>query len=1257
MKRTNPRPLDKMLLRLLLLRLFLPSLVVTLLTVGVTGYVVGHDLGNRQLLLARSLAHTADNYLRNASRVLGTVAQIAETATPEELVPYMRATWRMYGYFDVISRLDENGAITLLIPSTSHYPGMDASYQSYFQKASGRTGATISQPFNSPYTKLPTVYMSWPLTDGGMIIAELNLGALQQAITSEHDEAGQFTVFVTDRTGALLAHPQPELVAQQTNLGDLEIVQRGVNGEAILLYPVDRTSANTANRRGQSWLPGPFVLGSVTQVDQTQWLVVAQMPLSAAYASYAWSVGLALVIAPIIWLAMILSFRQQLDRHVVLPLTRLSKQADILATGESDPDATQPSVPAAFAEVDALSTNFERMSQAIQARQAALQAREKQLRRKTRQQEQLLETASHLTESLDTKEVMTRIGTGAREILEAHGCAIYLLEPDAEKLTPVVTIGPSCEEAIASTPINVKTSLAGEAVKAKRGIIFSGASGRRRPGSPAEPPLEQDMHAIAAPFIVDDRVLGAMCLNRTGWPFSDEDLALTETFATYAATALKNAQAHDEIQREVEERKRAQQEIRQRTAQLEALRQVGLEITTQLDPETLLHSITSRAVELLEGTSGGLYLYRPDQDVIEWTVTVGEEPVPVGTTLRRGEGLSGKVWEMDKPLIVNNYRHWEGRAAVFDALPNTAIVGAPVHGAGEFLGVLVVEASPPHAFSPADAELLDLFATQAVIAIQNARLFEQEREQRGLAEALEEAAATVNSTLHLDQVLDRILEQVERVVPGDACNIMLVEGEDIVRAVRWRGYEQLGVVHDISGFTAPIADYPTLARMVESGKPVVAPDVASDPVWSPSAGWEWLHSYVGSPIRVGGVTVGFLNVASTQRGQFGPADAQRLEAFANHAAAAIENARLYRRLLNYTEQLERRVQERTAQLQAQYARLDAILRSSSDGVIVTDAEGEVIQVNPVAHAWLNRTLSPEDAERLREAIQDLVHQVRTETPDGEHPGTILELTGLDLELKAAPLSEPGGQEATAVVAVHDISHLKALDRMKSRFVSNVSHELRTPVTTIKLYATLLQQMSQGDRNWDRYLKSLAQEADRQARLVENILQISRIETGRMEIHPRRIPLNELVEVTVRSHEVLAQNRGLTLEQRPDTPGPSALVDPERMMQVLNNLVENAIRYTPQGGTVTVTTRKEKTEGRTWATVTVTDTGIGISEQELPHIFEPFSRGERPRLMQISGTGLGLAIVKEIVELHGGRVTVESQVDAGSTFTVRLPITD
>jgi diguanylate cyclase (GGDEF)-like protein/PAS domain S-box-containing protein len=514
-----------------------------------------------------------------------------------------------------------------------------------------------------------------------------------------------------------------------------------------------------------------------------------------------------------------------------------------------------------------------------------------------------------------------------------------------------------------------------------------------------------------------------------------------------------------EVTMNITERQRAEEEIRQRTAQLEALRQVGMELAAQLDLDTLLRSIVSRAIELANGTCGGLYLYRPERDVLEWAMAVGPHLAPIGTVLQRGEGLSGRVWETGEPLIVDDYQAWEGRAAVYEGYPFRAVVGVPVRWGEEFLGVLNVLADPPHTFSPADAELLSLFATQAAIAIRNAHLYEEtqrraleqetlsriayalntpdirdafpvlveglqdltncdvvnlmvldeageqfamtvlespfpileegevmpfsataaakdieagrphltadlnaethfpfeqalyqaglrsyvtlpllvggeifgalnlgstrpcffrdeqlpglrhiadavalalensllfytEHKQRQLAESLGETAIALTATLDFNQVLDRILEQVSRVVPNDATNIMLLEG-DQARIVRWRGYERFGAEEFVSTVIFRIPEVPNLQQMLESKEPMVIPDTATYPGWVHIPVQEWLRSYAAAPIIVRGEVIGFLNVDSATPDFFTQADAEVLRAFAVHAAAALENARLY----------------------------------------------------------------------------------------------------------------------------------------------------------------------------------------------------------------------------------------------------------------------------------------------------------------------------------------------------------------------------
>jgi PAS domain S-box-containing protein len=871
------------------------------------------------------------------------------------------------------------------------------------------------------------------------------------------------------------------------------------------------------------------------------------------------------------------------------------------------------------------------------ADQAAIAIRNARLydeaRDRALEQETLREAALALTTALDRDEVVTRVLAQLQRVVPYDTASVQLLRdgqleivggrgfPNLDSLLGI-TFDPTKED----NPNR-------EVVRSRSPVVVEDASRvyeefRRDPHAPAN-----IRSWLGVPMLVGDRFIGMIALDKREPGFyTSKHARLAEAFAAQAAVAVENAQLHHETV--------------QQLTRTEVLRETMSAAASTLDFEQVL----DRTIDILGRAMDCEYLgfLLPDENgafMKSYPNMLGFDPPEGGYRFPVDQCVTGLVYRTGEPVILPDVREADLYAIAGEAARSELAV--PVKIGDEVVAVLNLESSRLDAFDEEDLAFYTAIAGQLGMAMENAQLFEAERKQRQLSEALEEAAAAVSSTLNLEQVLDRILEQVERVVSGDTFNIMLIQ-EGRARIVRWRGYGKLGVADEASELALPVSEYPTLRRMSQTGRSIVVPDTAEDDDWVSRKRWDWLRSYVAAPIQLGGTIVGFLNVDSTQPHQFDSDDARRLETFASHAATAIENARLYERLREHAETLEERVTERTAQLRAQYARLEAILDSTVNGIVVTGSDGELVLANPVARDWLTKSLSPEESTLLRETVQRLGEDA------DENPERVLELTGLDLQLRAARISEPGVKEATAVVAIHDISHLKALDRMKSRFVSNVSHELRTPIATIKLFAHLMRKQPE---RWREYLEPLAQEADHQADLVEDILEISRVDAGRLEVKPERTDLNELAEAVVANYQTSAQKEGLTLTHRSAEPGLISAVDMNRMMQVLDNLINNAIRYTPAGGTVTVSTERTEARGRDWAIITVTDTGMGIPQSELPHVFDRFFRGERPQMMQISGTGLGLAIVKEIVELHGGRVTVESEVDGGSTFTIWLPLAE
>jgi len=241
-------------------------------------------------------------------------------------------------------------------------------------------------------------------------------------------------------------------------------------------------------------------------------------------------------------------------------------------------------------------------------------------------------------------------------------------------------------------------------------------------------------------------------------------------------------------------------------------------------------------------------------------------------------------------------------------------------------------------------------------------------------------------------------------------------------------------------------------------------------------------------------------------------------------------------------------------------------------------------------------------------------------------------------------------ERTAELQVA-LEKAQSADRLKSEFVSNVSHELRTPLANIKLYQSMLRAGMRPET--EQYWEVLMQETERLKHLVESLLNLSRLEAGQTILNPEPLDLNELAAWTVSNHLGLAQRKGLTLELEPTEGLPVVQADRNQMMQVLSNLIGNAIQYTSEGGRIVLRTGTAVREGKPFVTLSVADTGCGIPSDELPFIFNRFFRGEAARKLKVSGAGLGLSIVKEIVDLHKGYIEVKSEVGQGTTFAIWL----
>ena len=337
-------------------------------------------------------------------------------------------------------------------------------------------------------------------------------------------------------------------------------------------------------------------------------------------------------------------------------------------------------------------------------------------------------------------------------------------------------------------------------------------------------------------------------------------------------------------------------------------------------------------------------------------------------------------------------------------------------------------------------------------------------------------------------------------------------------------------------------------------------------------------------------------------------------------------------------------------------KIEAIVGSMSDAVVATDGGGRLLLLNGAARMLLE--LRPDDVGRpAAEALGDhavwraLDRTARRGTDAAEEFTLGSGANERLLHLNTTPLRAAGGRNAGAVAVIRDVTDLRRAERLRRDLTANVSHELRTPLTSIKGFTeTLLAGTWADEQTGRRFLTIIDAEATRLMRLVDDLMALSRLESRAEPMKLAPVRLDALVDEAAGRLRPQAAQHQIALRTFPAR-ATIVAADGERILQVLTNLIDNAVKFTPEGGAVEVTLRDDGTD----AIVSVSDSGPGIPLDDLPRIFDRFYRVERSRSREAGGTGLGLAIAKHIVEAHGGRITVTSRPGAGSTFSVALPL--
>ncbi|MGD8462388.1 MAG: ATP-binding protein [Anaerolineae bacterium] len=520
-----------------------------------------------------------------------------------------------------------------------------------------------------------------------------------------------------------------------------------------------------------------------------------------------------------------------------------------------------------------------------------------------------------------------------------------------------------------------------------------------------------------------------------------------------------------------------------------------------------------------------------------------------------------------------------------------------------------------------------------------------ERSRSDELAALTTIASQVNCTQDLSEILGNALETTLSVVGESAGEIFLAdEDSGQLRLFTHRGVSTSFVTKE----SAIGQDECICGLAFTSQLPVIATDMEAHPVRSRTTCMrEGFRSCIRLPISARGTVLGLLNIQSREHREFSAADLDLLTAIGNQIGIAIANARL----------IEDADQRR--------ATLDSVMNSLVDGLVLADRRGRIAYINPCAaqilelptHALLGRPLATLEEEITARVAQpdQVAGQLRTALSEVENTPTVEfkqgESDARTLQVRAFPIHDASGGYLGLGLLVRDITRERELDEMKSQLLSTVSHELRTPLASIKGFATTL---LREDVAWDEdsrreFLSIIDRESDRLAELISNLLDMSRVEAGTLRVEPEEIDLGLLITET--ADEFQRMTRSHHIQTRLPRQGRLVLADPRRARQVLRNLVENAVKYSPNGGQIAITAQQLDTHMQT----SVADEGIGIEPAQLSRIFDRFYQVDSASTRKVGGSGLGLSICKAIIEAHGGQIWAESEPGVGSTFTFTVPL--
>jgi len=853
--------------------------------------------------------------------------------------------------------------------------------------------------------------------------------------------------------------------------------------------------------------------------------------------------------------------------------------------------------------------------------------------------EALLAIARTAGTTLDVPEALRRICRELVLLVGADTGGVYLLDPASGHLTP--RAGYHVPKEMIETFLATPVPLSGQGF---RKDVWEG----RRPvfsdDVAADPRFGFDLFqrfrhqsGLVLPLILDETVAGAFYF--AWWTarkvFTERELALVENVAGQVTVVLRHARLFERAERE--------------RRQLGVLYEISRELAAAENTDQIFSLLVNEATGLLGVEAAGIRLVEGGELVVR-ARTDSAAPVLTRPRVRLTQGLSGAVVTTGRPVVIPDIVE-DPRIDVADRQGAAehgfhGCLGVPLQIQGRVIGSLNVYAKNRRQFSPEDISLLSVLGDHASLAIHKARLYAESRAQQEAATKLYEVTAHLTATLDVDSVLDQIVTKTVALLGCDASGVYVPDEARGGLGFR-RGFRLDPVL------TRDLVLKPgegVAGRAFQQRRPVSTSDRLADPALRYTPAAEKLiqvapRAYLAVPIAVRDEVMGVLVAYFFDPHQFSEKEIQLLASLAAHAAIAMDNARHYE------------------EVKLQQSRLAQIFDSTSDGMLLVAPDGRVETANRRAGDLLAVKATQLVGIQLTELIawhraegpeyQRMFSALRSIVDDSERRGEgDLELRGLRriLHWVSQPTKDSSGATSSFTLTFTDVTHEREVSQMKSDFVSFVTHQLRTPLAGIKWMLELAAQEPAIPADAASYIEDARAAAQRLIQLVNDLLDISRLERGRLTVAAKPIDLAELTREVLAETAVLVQEKGHRVSITGDASLPLALADPQLLRQVVTNLVSNAIKYTPAGGAIAVRLDPDG-PGLRWS---IRDSGIGIPPASQSKLFEKFYRAENVVTLETEGTGLGLYLVRLIMDQLDGKVWCESEEGAGATFFLTLP---